>query len=171
MQDQFYASWLEATLELFLNQVTKCKLARSEMHFRTVPYRSKSGLCPIRQFVRIQEVKQQLDMKPPFPSATPTWHNDTYPSFSPSRPELSVAGKAVVIAGAVGLFFAARSANMTRTRPLTQPKRQWHRPRNRIRLLRRGRKQDRPPRPQRSQSLKNKKRPSAKLHELLHPCR
>lgn len=49
-------------------------------------------------------------------------------ALSPSCPELSVAGKTVVIAGAVGLFFAARSANMKRTRPLTQPKGQWHRP-------------------------------------------
>ncbi|TVY81894.1 Short chain dehydrogenase citE [Lachnellula suecica] len=39
-------------------------------------------------------------MKPPFPSATPTWHNDTYASISPSRPEISSAGKTVVIIGA-----------------------------------------------------------------------
>ncbi|KAH6638559.1 hypothetical protein BKA67DRAFT_596360 [Truncatella angustata] len=37
---------------------------------------------------------------PPFPSPTATWHNDTYPSISPSRPELSAAGKTVVITGA-----------------------------------------------------------------------
>ncbi|CAD6591509.1 MAG: hypothetical protein ASARMPRED_005468 [Alectoria sarmentosa] len=39
-------------------------------------------------------------MKPPFPSATPTWHNDTYAAISPSRSELSVAGKTVIITGA-----------------------------------------------------------------------
>lgn len=110
-------------------------------------------------------------MKPPFPSATPTWHNDTYQSILPSRPELSVAGKTVVIAGAVGLFLAARSASMIRTRALIQPKGQWHWPRNRIRLLQRRCKQDRPPWPQRSQSHRNERRPSVKHCELLHPCR
>lgn len=44
-------------------------------------------------------------MEPPYPSLTSTWHNDTYPSISPSRPELSVAGKTVVIAGAVSPFY------------------------------------------------------------------
>ncbi|KAI0893782.1 putative NADP(+)-dependent dehydrogenase [Annulohypoxylon nitens] len=39
-------------------------------------------------------------MKPPFPSATPTWHNDTYASISPQRSELSAAGKKVIIVGA-----------------------------------------------------------------------
>ncbi|KAI1074438.1 hypothetical protein F5B20DRAFT_440010 [Whalleya microplaca] len=39
-------------------------------------------------------------MQPPFPCPTATWHNDTYESISPSRPELSVAGKTVIIAGA-----------------------------------------------------------------------
>ncbi|KAL8749386.1 MAG: hypothetical protein Q9184_006828 [Pyrenodesmia sp. 2 TL-2023] len=39
-------------------------------------------------------------MKPPFPSATPTWHNDSYPAITPSRPELSVADKTVIITGA-----------------------------------------------------------------------
>ncbi|XDG10329.1 hypothetical protein ABKA04_009944 [Annulohypoxylon sp. FPYF3050] len=39
-------------------------------------------------------------MKPPFPSATPTWHNDTYASISPQRPELSATGKKVIIVGA-----------------------------------------------------------------------
>ncbi|KAJ4160099.1 hypothetical protein NW754_003223 [Fusarium falciforme] len=39
---------------------------------------------------------------PPFDSITlftKTWHNDTYPAISPTRPELSVAGKHVVITG------------------------------------------------------------------------
>ncbi len=40
-------------------------------------------------------------MKPPLPSATPTWHNDTYPAIAPSRPELSAVGKTVIITGAV----------------------------------------------------------------------
>ncbi|KAL9118806.1 MAG: hypothetical protein Q9187_004638, partial [Circinaria calcarea] len=39
-------------------------------------------------------------MRPPFPSPTPTWHNETYSAISPSRPELSVAGKTVVVTGA-----------------------------------------------------------------------
>ena len=40
-------------------------------------------------------------MKPPLPSAAPTWHNDTYPSISPLRPELNVSGKTILITGAV----------------------------------------------------------------------
>ncbi|PYI01927.1 putative NADP(+)-dependent dehydrogenase [Aspergillus sclerotiicarbonarius CBS 121057] len=39
-------------------------------------------------------------MNPPLPSLTPTWHNDTYASISPSRPELSAAGKTIIITGA-----------------------------------------------------------------------
>ena len=39
-------------------------------------------------------------MKPPFPSYTETWHNDTYDAISPRRPEVSVADKTIVIAGA-----------------------------------------------------------------------
>jgi len=39
-------------------------------------------------------------MAPPFPSAAPTWRNDTYPAISPSRPELNSAGKVIVITGA-----------------------------------------------------------------------
>lgn len=38
-------------------------------------------------------------MQPPFPCPVETWHNDTYEAISPSRPELSVAGKTVVIVG------------------------------------------------------------------------
>ncbi|KAK3314605.1 hypothetical protein B0H66DRAFT_627248 [Apodospora peruviana] len=38
-------------------------------------------------------------MQPPFPCPTATWRNDTYDAISPSRPELSVAGKTVVIIG------------------------------------------------------------------------
>jgi len=38
-------------------------------------------------------------MAPPLPSPTPTWHNDTYPAISPSRPELSSAGKVIIITG------------------------------------------------------------------------
>lgn len=43
----------------------------------------------------------QVNMEPPFPSVTSKWHNDTYPSISPSRPELSLRGKSVIITGAV----------------------------------------------------------------------
>ncbi|RAL17618.1 SDR family NAD(P)-dependent oxidoreductase [Aspergillus homomorphus CBS 101889] len=39
-------------------------------------------------------------MSPPLPSLTATWRNDTYAAISPSRPELSAAGKTVIIAGA-----------------------------------------------------------------------
>ncbi|KAI0886857.1 putative NADP(+)-dependent dehydrogenase [Annulohypoxylon maeteangense] len=39
-------------------------------------------------------------MKPPVPSATPTWRNDTYDAISLSRPELSASGKRIVIIGA-----------------------------------------------------------------------
>lgn len=34
-----------------------------------------------------------------FPSPTKTWHSTAYPSVSPSRPELSVTGKVVMITG------------------------------------------------------------------------
>nr|POE90238.1 nadp-dependent 3-hydroxy acid dehydrogenase [Quercus suber] len=35
----------------------------------------------------------------PFPSPTLKWHDNTYPSLSPSRPELSAQGKTIVITG------------------------------------------------------------------------
>ncbi len=35
----------------------------------------------------------------PFPSPTSTWHNKTYQSISPIRPELSAKGKTVVVTG------------------------------------------------------------------------
>ncbi|KAL4785909.1 hypothetical protein BJX76DRAFT_366535 [Aspergillus varians] len=38
-------------------------------------------------------------MAPPFPSATRTWHSTSYPSISPTRPELSAKGKTVLITG------------------------------------------------------------------------
>ncbi|KAL4748731.1 hypothetical protein BDW72DRAFT_195472 [Aspergillus terricola var. indicus] len=41
-------------------------------------------------------------MEPPFPSLTSTWHNESYSAISPLRPELSAAGKTVVIIGAGG---------------------------------------------------------------------
>jgi NAD(P)-dependent dehydrogenase (short-subunit alcohol dehydrogenase family) len=34
-----------------------------------------------------------------FPSPTKTWHTTSYPSISPTRPELSVTGKAILITG------------------------------------------------------------------------
>ncbi|KAF2649456.1 NAD(P)-binding protein [Lophiostoma macrostomum CBS 122681] len=39
-------------------------------------------------------------MKPPFPSLTPTWHNDTYPSIDPRSAENSQAGKTIIVTGA-----------------------------------------------------------------------
>lgn len=48
-------------------------------------------------------------MAAPFPSPTSTWHDNTYPSLSPSRPELSAKGKIVVITGG-GTGIGARTA-------------------------------------------------------------
>ncbi|KAF2199993.1 NAD(P)-binding protein [Delitschia confertaspora ATCC 74209] len=39
-------------------------------------------------------------MQPPYPSFTPTWRNDVYPAIDPTQPELSQAGKTVIITGA-----------------------------------------------------------------------
>jgi NADP-dependent 3-hydroxy acid dehydrogenase YdfG len=39
-------------------------------------------------------------MKPPFPAPVAEWHNDTYETINPKRPELSQAGKVIVISGA-----------------------------------------------------------------------
>jgi len=38
-------------------------------------------------------------MAAPFPSPTSTWHSDTYPAISPTRPELSAKHKTVVVTG------------------------------------------------------------------------
>ncbi|KAF2278342.1 NAD(P)-binding protein [Westerdykella ornata] len=38
-------------------------------------------------------------MAAPFPAPVPTWHTTTYPALSPTRPELSVKGKTVVVTG------------------------------------------------------------------------
>lgn len=38
-------------------------------------------------------------MTAPFPSPTSKWHDNTYPSISPSRPELSAKGKAILVTG------------------------------------------------------------------------
>ena len=38
-------------------------------------------------------------MKPPYPSLTSEWHNDTYPAISPTNPSLSVTGKTIVVTG------------------------------------------------------------------------
>jgi len=34
-----------------------------------------------------------------FPAYTPTWHDKSYPYISPTRPELSVAGKTIIVTG------------------------------------------------------------------------
>jgi NADP-dependent 3-hydroxy acid dehydrogenase YdfG len=39
-------------------------------------------------------------MQPPFPAPVTEWHNDTYDAINPSRPELSQAGKNIIITGA-----------------------------------------------------------------------
>jgi NAD(P)-dependent dehydrogenase (short-subunit alcohol dehydrogenase family) len=38
-------------------------------------------------------------MQPLFPAPVTEWHNDTYAAIDPSRPELSVKGKTIVITG------------------------------------------------------------------------
>ena len=38
-------------------------------------------------------------MKPPYPSFTSEWHDDTYQAIDPKQPKLSVKGKQVVISG------------------------------------------------------------------------
>ncbi|KAL6246402.1 hypothetical protein RBB50_006638 [Rhinocladiella similis] len=38
-------------------------------------------------------------MKPPYPAPVSEWHNDTYAAISPTRPELSQAGKTIVVTG------------------------------------------------------------------------
>ena len=54
----------------------------------------------------------------PFPSPTSTWHSNTYPSLSPTRPELSAKGKTVVVTGGgsgigaeTARYFAAAGAS------------------------------------------------------------
>jgi len=47
-------------------------------------------------------------MDPPLPSFTSIWHNEPYEAVSPSRPELSAAGKTVIITGAVCGFYPIR---------------------------------------------------------------
>ncbi|KAF2720484.1 oxidoreductase [Polychaeton citri CBS 116435] len=54
----------------------------------------------------------------PFPSPTSKWHDNTYPSLSPTRPELSAKGKTVVITGGgtgigaeTGCYFAKAGAS------------------------------------------------------------
>lgn len=39
-------------------------------------------------------------MQPPYPAPVTEWHNDTYDAIRPTRPELSQAGKTIVITGA-----------------------------------------------------------------------
>lgn len=57
-------------------------------------------------------------MKAPFPSPTATWHDTTYPSLSPTRPELSAKGKTILITGGgtgigaeTALYFARAGAS------------------------------------------------------------
>ncbi|KAL2062846.1 hypothetical protein VTL71DRAFT_5918 [Oculimacula yallundae] len=48
-------------------------------------------------------------MAAPFPSPTSKWHDNTYPSLSPSRPELSAKGKTILITGG-GTGIGAKTA-------------------------------------------------------------
>lgn len=73
-------------------------------------------------------------MKPPFPAPIANWHNDTYPAIDPTRPEVSAAGKTVVITGGgtgigratVEAFAKANAASITitgrRVSPLEETK-------------------------------------------------
>jgi len=40
-----------------------------------------------------------MTMAAPFPTPTQKWHNNIYPSISPTRPELSAKGKTVLVTG------------------------------------------------------------------------
>jgi NADP-dependent 3-hydroxy acid dehydrogenase YdfG len=59
-------------------------------------------------------------MQPPYPAPVTEWHNDTYDAINPKRPELSQAGKTVVITGAgqgigreiAGAFAEAGASNI-----------------------------------------------------------
>lgn len=42
-------------------------------------------------------------MQPPFPSLTPTWHNDIYPAIGYTTEAVTHAGETIVITGAVGI--------------------------------------------------------------------
>ncbi|KAL2795459.1 putative NADP(+)-dependent dehydrogenase [Aspergillus keveii] len=53
-------------------------------------------------------------MQPPVPSFTTTWHNAPYPSISPTRPELSAAGKTVIVTGAGSGIGHATTASFAR---------------------------------------------------------
>jgi NAD(P)-dependent dehydrogenase (short-subunit alcohol dehydrogenase family) len=57
-------------------------------------------------------------MAAPFPSPTTKWHNNTYDSLSPTRPELSAKGKTVLVTGGgtgigaeTARYFAAAGAS------------------------------------------------------------
>lgn len=56
-------------------------------------------------------------MQPPYPCPTRRWHDDTYDAISPLRPELSAAGKTVIITGAV----SCRHCFPGQTKPLIAP--------------------------------------------------
>jgi NAD(P)-dependent dehydrogenase (short-subunit alcohol dehydrogenase family) len=47
----------------------------------------------------IQPFKHHTTNMAPFPSPTSTWHDNTYPTLSPNRPELSAKGKTIIITG------------------------------------------------------------------------
>ncbi|KAJ5750844.1 hypothetical protein N7533_007872 [Penicillium manginii] len=53
-------------------------------------------------------------MQPPLPSFTETWHNASYPAISPSRSELSVANKTIIVTGAGSGIGRATAASFSR---------------------------------------------------------
>lgn len=69
-------------------------------------------------FLVLESSPTQISNIMAFPSLTKTWHSDTYPAISPSRPELSAKGKVVAITGgggsiggAIALAFAQAGAS------------------------------------------------------------
>lgn len=53
-------------------------------------------------------------MATPFPSLTKTWHTHPYPAIDPSRPELSLSGKAAIITGGSGTIGKATALAFAR---------------------------------------------------------
>lgn len=108
-----------------------------------------------------------LEMAPPLPSFTSTWHNDTYPAISPTRPELSAAGKTVIITGAVS---GLTPQNSSKPQNLTRQG-QRNRPCNCSGFLPCGRQQHHPHRSHRVHAARHSKGPDMPQPSLRPECR